>query len=80
LSVWNSAAETTSSGSLNIHVTRRISKNGRVVPLFGALLMKYPSNQEFKSFFKGLPKWVLWLILLLIFGRFIIVGLWKIFQ
>lgn len=36
--------------------------------------MKYPSNQEFKAFLKRLPKWILWLILVMLFGRFIILG------
>lgn len=40
--------------------------------------MKYPSNEDFKVFFKRLPKWVIGLILLLLFGRFIILVLWKI--
>lgn len=40
--------------------------------------MKYPSNEDFKVFFKRLPKWVIGLILLLLFGRFIILVVWKI--
>ena len=42
--------------------------------------MKYPSNKDFKEFFKLLPKWVIGLILFLLFGRLIIVGIWKIFN
>jgi hypothetical protein len=39
--------------------------------------MKYPSNEDFKVFFKRLPKWVIGLILLLLFGRFIILVLYN---
>jgi len=48
--------------------------------VFNNIAMKYPSNQDFKAFFKRMPKWVIWLILLILFGRFIILGIWKIFQ
>ncbi len=42
--------------------------------------MKYPSEREFKAYFKRLPKWITWLILLMLFGRFIVVGIWKLLQ
>ena len=34
--------------------------------------MKYPSRRDFQRFFKHLPAWVIPLILLLIFGRFLL--------
>jgi hypothetical protein len=38
--------------------------------------VKYPSRQEFKSYFKRMPRWVILLILLLLFGRFVLIALW----
>ena len=38
--------------------------------------MKYPSRQEFQSYFKRMPRWVVLLILMLLFGRFVIIALW----
>lgn len=35
--------------------------------------MQTPSRQDFKRFFKGLPGWVLPLILVLLFGRFLLI-------
>jgi hypothetical protein len=35
--------------------------------------MKYPSRHAFKRFFKRLPWWVVPLILLLLFGRFVLI-------
>ncbi|MEJ2154120.1 MAG: hypothetical protein P8X96_02195 [Desulfobacteraceae bacterium] len=40
--------------------------------------MKYPSSQEFKTFLKRMPRWIIWLILLMLFGRFIVLGILKI--
>ncbi|MGD9331077.1 MAG: hypothetical protein PVJ53_07180 [Desulfobacterales bacterium] len=37
---------------------------------------KYPSRQDFKSYFRRLPRWVIALILALLFGRFVIIALW----
>jgi hypothetical protein len=37
--------------------------------------MKYPSPRDFKAYFKRLPWWVVPLILLLLFGRFILIFL-----
>ena len=34
--------------------------------------MKYPSHRDFKRYFKRLPVWVIPLILLLLFGRFVL--------
>jgi len=34
--------------------------------------MKYPTRQDFQRYFKRLPWWVLPLILLLLFGRFLV--------
>ena len=34
--------------------------------------MKYPRRRDFKRFFKRLPIWALPLILLLLFGRFLL--------
>jgi hypothetical protein len=41
--------------------------------------MTYPSNREFKALFKLLPKWAIWLLLVMLFGRFVIVAVWKLF-
>lgn len=38
--------------------------------------MKYPSRQEFKRYFKRIPRWVILLILVLLFGRFVLIALW----
>jgi hypothetical protein len=38
--------------------------------------VKYPSRQDFKSYFKRMPRWVIPLILVLLFGRFVLVALW----
>ena len=38
--------------------------------------MKYPSREEFKSYFKRMPRWVILLILVLLFGRFVLIALW----
>ena len=38
--------------------------------------MKYPSRQAFKSYFKRMPRWVILLILVLLFGRFVLIALW----
>jgi hypothetical protein len=38
--------------------------------------MKYPSRNTFKRFFKRLPWWAVPLILLLLFGRFILILFW----
>jgi hypothetical protein len=35
-------------------------------------VMKYPTRQTFKRFFGHLPRWVVPLILLLLFGRFLL--------
>jgi hypothetical protein len=37
--------------------------------------MKYPSRQDFQRYFKRLPAWVIPLILLLLFGRLVILAL-----
>lgn len=37
--------------------------------------MKLPSSQDFQRFFKRLPRWAIVLILILLFGRFVIVAL-----
>ena len=37
--------------------------------------MKYPSLEDFRRFFKRLPWWVIPLILVLLFGRFVIIAL-----
>jgi len=34
--------------------------------------VKYPSRQDFQRYFKRLPVWVIPLILLLLFGRFLL--------
>ena len=39
--------------------------------------MKYPSKQDFKVYFSDLPIWVLPLILVLLFGRFVYLVVWK---
>ena len=39
------------------------------------MLMKLPSPQDFQRYFKRLPWWVIPLILVLLFGRFVIVAL-----
>jgi hypothetical protein len=38
--------------------------------------VKYPSRQEFKSYFSHMPRWVTLLILVLLFGRFVLIALW----
>jgi hypothetical protein len=38
--------------------------------------MKYPSREEFKSYFNRMPRWVILLILVLLFGRFVLIALW----
>ena len=38
--------------------------------------MKYPSRQEFQSYFKRIPRWAILLILVLLFGRFVLIALW----
>ncbi len=38
--------------------------------------MKYPSRQEFERYFKRIPRWVILLILVLLFGRFVLIALW----
>lgn len=38
--------------------------------------MKYPSRREVKSYFSRMPRWVILLILVLLFGRFVFIALW----
>jgi hypothetical protein len=42
--------------------------------------MKTPSSRQFKKFFDRLPRWVIPLILILLFGRFLITLLFLIFS
>jgi hypothetical protein len=37
--------------------------------------MKFPSTKDFQRFFEHLPWWVIPVILVLLFGRFVIVAL-----
>ncbi len=39
--------------------------------------MKYPSHQAFKDYFKDMPMWVIPLIIILLFGRFVILAVMK---
>lgn len=39
--------------------------------------MKYPTHRDFQRYFKHLPWWVIPLILLLIFGRFLLLFLFQ---
>jgi len=38
--------------------------------------MKYPSRRTFHNYFKRLPWWVIPLILILLFGRFVLIFFW----
>ncbi len=38
--------------------------------------MSYPPKTEWKQFFSKLPPWILLLILVLLFGRFVIIAVW----
>jgi hypothetical protein len=38
--------------------------------------MRYPPRPEWKRFFNRLPRWILGLILVLLFGRFVILAVW----
>ena len=38
--------------------------------------MKYPSRQEFKAYFSRMPRWVILVILVLLFGRFVLIAIW----
>ena len=40
--------------------------------------MKYPSPVEFAAFFKRLPRWAIVLVIVLLYVRFVIVGLWSV--
>jgi hypothetical protein len=37
--------------------------------------MKYPTTKDFQRFFERLPWWVIPLILVMLFGRFVILAL-----
>ncbi len=39
--------------------------------------MRSPSRTTFQAFFKEMPAWALPLILVLLFGRFVYLALWK---
>jgi len=41
--------------------------------------LKYPSTHDFKAFFSRLPRWVIPLILILLFGRFILMLFFHLF-
>jgi hypothetical protein len=41
--------------------------------------VKFPSTKDFQRFFKRLPWWVIPLIVVLLFGRFVIVALFHVF-
>jgi len=41
--------------------------------------LKYPSPRQFTDFFHGLPRWVIPLILFLLFGRFVLVLIFELF-
>ena len=49
------------------------------VLLEGVDRLRYPSPQDFKAFFRRMPRWAIAVILVLLFARFLIVGLWHLF-
>jgi hypothetical protein len=51
------------------------TKRGR--PETAITPMKYPTHRDFQRYFKHLPWWVIPLILLLIFGRFLLLFLFQ---
>jgi len=39
-------------------------------------MMHLPSKEVFKDFFRQMPSWVLLLILVMLFGRFVLTAVW----
>jgi hypothetical protein len=44
--------------------------------LEGRQKVKYPSTHEWKKFFKRMPRWIIALIIVLLFGRFVLIAVW----
>ena len=37
--------------------------------------MKHPPPQEWREFFRRLPKWIIFLVLAMLFGRFVLLAI-----
>jgi hypothetical protein len=38
--------------------------------------LKYPSRQQWKEFFRSIPVWAVVLIVVLLYGRLVMIALW----
>lgn len=53
-------------------------RRGHNIQTGGDTDMKYPDPEEFREFFRRLPRWVIPLIIVMLFGRFVLTLLFRI--